>query len=307
MRPVVFLGDFNVDIILDGLAGPPAPDREVGCASFDMVLGASCCIAAVAYGHLGGAGALCGLSGDDAFGDFMRARLAEAGIRSDLVGRHPEARTGVTVNLMQAGGRVQVTYAGAMGRFSAEDIDPAMFDGLGHLYVSGIYQADALRLGVGGLLSRARNAGATTSLDCQWDPSEKWQGLDEWLPHVSWLLVNVQEAASMTGRADPGEALEALAGRTPCPVIKAGPAGAWVLDDGRPLLVPARPVRVVDTIGAGDNFNAAFVFAVLEKGLPVVDAVKVANAAAGRSCTFRGGTDARSSWEDVMRFMETRG
>jgi ribokinase len=306
MSSVVFLGDFNVDLILDGLEADPAPDREIGCASFDIVMGASSCIAAAAFARLGGLAAVCGLSGDDEFGGFMRARLAEAGVYTELVGRHPELKTGVTVNLVQGLSRSQVTYPGAMGAFSAAHVPDALYAELAHLHVSGMYQLRALLPHLAAIVKRAAESGATISMDCQWDPSERWEHLDEWLPFVDWLVVNEQEARSMTGRPAPAEALLSLASRTRCPVVKAGDAGSWVVVDGKAVLVPAFRVTVVDTIGAGDNYDAAFLFALLEKGMTLHDAARFASAAAARSCTFRGGTDARSTFQDVLRFMETR-
>jgi sugar/nucleoside kinase (ribokinase family) len=306
VRPVVFLGDFNVDLIMAGLQGVPMPDREVGCTAFDIVMGASCCIAAAVYARLGGAAAVCGLSGTDDFGAIMRARLSEAGVRTGLVARDPGGKTGVTVNLVQAQGRSQVTFPGAMGAFSGAHVPARAFRRLRHLHISGIYQAQSLLPDVAGLLRRAAAAGATTSMDCQWDLTERWENLDEWLPRLDWLFVNDQEARSMTGEADSRRALRALASRTRRPVLKAGPAGAWVMDGETELRVPGHAVTVVDTIGAGDNFDAGFLFAVIEKGMETAAAAQFANAAAARSCTFRGGTAAASTFNDVVRFMERR-
>jgi sugar/nucleoside kinase (ribokinase family) len=214
-------------------------------------------------------------------------------------------KTGVTVNLVQGLKRSQVTYPGAMGRFSTPHIPAMLFHELAHLHVSGIYQLRSLLPHVAGIMERAAEVGATISLDCQWDPTERWGYLDAWLPFVDWLVVNEQEAVSMTGSPGAAGALLSLASRTRCPVVKAGAAGSWVVEDGKAVPVPAYRVDVVDTIGAGDNFDAAFLFAMLEKGMALREAARFANAAAARSCTFRGGTDARSSFPDIIRFMET--
>ncbi len=303
MRHVVFLGDFNVDLIMDGLEGAPEPDHEVRCSSFDIVMGSSSCIAAAAYARLGGHASICGLSGDDEFGTFMRARLSEAGVRTELAIRDARVKTGVTVNVVQGRGRGQVTFPGAMDAFSAAHVPPRMFHGMRHLHVSGVYQARSLLPDVAGILARAAEAGATTSLDCQWDPTQRWENLDAWLSRVDWLFANAQEARSMTGGAGAADAARLLAMRTRRPVVKAGAEGAWIVDGEGARRVPGYAVRVVDAIGAGDNFDAGFLYAVIEKGMALPDAARFANAAAARSCAFRGGTDARSSYRDVMDFM----
>jgi ribokinase len=302
---VVFLGDFNVDIIMDGMEATPAPDREIGCASFDLAMGASSCITACAYASLGGEAWCCGLSGEDAFGSFMHEGLVSHGVRTSLVRRDASVGTGVTVNLVRGAERFQITYAGSMAKFGAEHIADELFDGLGHLHVSGVYQTRALLPHVAGLLARAASAGASTSMDCQWDPSERWERLADWLPRLDLLLANVQEARSMTGAPSASEALAALAARTRCPVIKQGAEGASAMLDGRVVRAPATVVEVVDTIGAGDNFAAGYLYAYLEERLPLLACLRAANAAASRSCAFRGGTAARTAWTEVRRRMET--
>jgi sugar/nucleoside kinase (ribokinase family) len=304
VKKVVFLGDFNVDLILDGLESDPLPDREIGCSSFDTTMGASSCLAAAAYARLGGGAWSCGLRGDDANGRLMVERLAAAGVRTDLLRVSAALSTGVTVNLVRGAARYQITCPGAMAAFSASDVADAVFDGLAHLHVSGVYQTRGLLPGVAGLLRRAVAAGATTSLDCQWDPDETWEGLREWLPAVGWLLVNAQEARSITGRADPREALRGLASMTPCPVVKAGADGAFALDAGAVIAAPAPRVTVVDTIGAGDNFDAGFLFARIEKGMGLAEALRAGVAAGSLACARRGG-EAGSSWRDIISSMET--
>jgi sugar/nucleoside kinase (ribokinase family) len=306
MKKVAFLGDLNADIIMDGLEATPVPDHEVGCSRFDIAVGASSCIAASAYACLGGDAWFCGRAGDDMLGAFMLESLASCGVHTGLVRREAAEKTGATVNLVEDAGRYQVTYPGAMGRFSLSDVPDELFRGMAHLHVSGVYQAASLLPDVAALLARAQRAGATTSLDCQWDPSGQWEGLSQWLPRVDWLFANEEEALSMTRRTgDALEALEDLARRCKCPVVKRGAHGATLMVEGRPVTVASPTVSVVDTIGAGDNFDAAFLHAVIEQGLPLPECGRFATAAAARSCTFRGGTAARSTLQDVQRFMET--
>lgn len=305
MKKVVFLGDFNVDIILDDLEAMPIADREVRCGSFDLAIGSSACIAACAYASLGGSSWFCGLAGGDYFGRFLLEGLAERGVRTDAVRSEPRLRTGVTINLVSGTARSQVTYPGAMAEFALEDVGPGVFHDLRHLHISGIFQAYAMLPSLSEVIRRARAAGATVSMDCQWDQTERWERLDEWIPSVDWLFANADEACSMTGRRLPDEALEALAARTKCPVVKTGEKGALVWMDGCPAAVPAPRVDIVDTVGAGDNFDAGFLYAVIEEGMLLVDAVRFANAAAALSCTFRGGTGGSSSAEQVSAFMRS--
>ncbi|HVP19075.1 MAG TPA: carbohydrate kinase family protein [Spirochaetia bacterium] len=303
MKKVVFLGDFNVDIILDELETMPVADREVRCRSFDLAMGSSACIAACVYSCLGGSSWFCGLAGEDYFGDFLLDGLRAKGVRADDVVRDPRVRTGVTINLVKGSTRSQVTYPGAMAAFGIAHVGDKVFRGLHHLHVSGVFQADAMLPDLSRIIERARAVGATVSLDCQWDQTERWQRLDEWIGQVDWFFANSDEACSMTGRVDPESALAALASRTGCPVVKIGALGALAFLGGATVAVPAPAVRVVDTVGAGDNFDAGFLFARLEKGLDNLESIRFANGVAARSCMFRGGTGACSTAGQIEAFL----
>lgn len=306
MKKVVFLGDFNVDIILDELEAMPVADREVRCHSFDLAMGSSACIAACVYSCLGGSAWFCGLAGDDYFGSFLLGGLRAKGVRADDVVRDARVRTGVTINLVKGNTRSQVTYPGAMAAFGIAHVGDKVFRRLRHLHVSGVFQAHAMLPDLSRILERARAAGATVSLDCQWDQTERWERLDQWTRQVDWFFANADEACSMTGRVDPESALAVLASRTGCPIVKMGALGALAFHGGKPVTVPAPAVHVVDTVGAGDNFDAGFLFAMLEKDLGILDSIRFANAVAARSCMFRGGTGACSTAGQIDAFLEEK-
>ena len=306
MYKVLFIGDINVDVIMGGMESPPLIDREVPCRTFDVVMGASTVLCACAYASLGGEAWIAGLAGEDDYGEFMLRGLRGFGVHTDYVERTRAVRTGVTVNLVYGSSRTQVTYPGTIAEFEATRIDAGVLRGFQHVHFGGVYLQYRLLPRIAGLLETARGLGLTSSLDPQWDSAERWEHMDSWLPLLDYLFVNDDEARSISGAASAEEACRRLASRTACPVVKAGADGAYVPEGEASRRVPARHVEVVDTTGAGDNFDAAFLFASLEKGMDRVEAAGFANAAAARACTFVGGTAARSSYRDVLEFMGLR-
>jgi sugar/nucleoside kinase (ribokinase family) len=94
------------------------------------------------------------------------------------------------------------------------------------------------------------------------------RGVDELLHDVDVLLANEAEACAMAGTRDRDAALEVLASHCDCVVIRRGPEGAVGIAGGEIRSVPADPVAVVDTTGAGDCFNAGFLAGWLS-GLPI--------------------------------------
>lgn len=306
MKKVLFVGDINVDIIMGGLETPPILDREVTCSSYDLTIGSAAAICACAYASLGGRASFLGLAGQDDDGEFMLRGMAEFGIDTSLVTRTDQVRTGVTVNLIFKGTRSQVTYPGTIAEYDGREITEELVHGFDHIHLAGPYQQTRFRPKISGVLQVARDLGKTTSLDPQWDPVETWEKMDEWLPLLNYLFLNEDEALSYTGATESDEALLWLNERTEMPVIKLGPQGALLMCEGQPVRIPAKRVEIVDTTGAGDTFDAAFLYGRLERGMDVVGATRFGNAAAGRSCTFPGGVEARSSYEAVLEFIREK-
>jgi ribokinase len=212
----------------------------------------------------------------------------------------------VTVNMIHGNTRTQVTYPGTITEFDGTQIDAETLDGFDHIHFAGPYQQTKLRPEITRILKLAQARKMTTSLDPQWDASEKWEHMDQWLPLLTYLFVNEGEALSMTKARSLNEACKTLQGRTNLAVLKAGKDGSMVFVDGKIHTVPARSVKVVDTTGAGDCFDAGFLFATFEKKMPVQEALKIGNATGSRSCMFAGGVAHRSTYDDIVKFQESR-
>jgi sugar/nucleoside kinase (ribokinase family) len=306
MRSVVlFAGDANADIILSGLARPPQEDREVFCDGFSAALGGSTTIAAAAYARLGGKAEFCGLVGGDEYGRLVRAELSRAGVGTRLLRVARGERTGVTVSIVRESSRTQITYPGCLSTVDESEAIRRSLRRFAHVHVSGIYGTPAFLPRSASILGEARSLGLSTSLDTQWDATETWACAEEWLPSVSYLFVNGDEARSLAGRlrgkpvAGYAEAWETLAARTACPIIKLGPDGAYAA--GRAFA--AHPVDVIDATGAGDTFAAAFLYATLEEGLNFEGAIALASAAGAVACGYEGGASPSLSLERVKRML----
>lgn len=301
-KKVLFLGEINVDLMLGGLESFPIRDREISCQSFEITMGSSTAICACAYSSLGGDTSFMGLAGADAYGDFMVGGMHDFGIDTTHVERTSDVNTGVTVNLIHETSRTQVTYPGTISAFSRDHIDVAALGSFDHVHLAGLYLQHALRPSVAEILSEARARGATTSLDPQWDATEKWEFMDRWLPLLDYLFVNADEACSITRIPDPEAACRELSDRTAFAVVKDGARGVIFSSSGDVKRVPAIPVEVIDTTGAGDSFNAGFLYGRLDQNMTIEEALRFGTAVAARSCTFVGGVNARSSYQDALDF-----
>ena len=154
------------------------------------------------------------------------------------------------------------------------------------------------------MLGRAKELNLTTSLDPGWDPYERWNGiLDEALSAVDILFVNEHEVKAIAGMASVDKAATALARRVNLVLAKLGADGALAADQDGVFKIPAFPVEVVDTTGAGDSFNAGFIFKFIVDGETKPKALRFANACGAIAATRVGGASSVPSASEVETFL----
>ena len=140
-------------------------------------------------------------------------------------------------------------------------------------------------------MRQLKSSGLSLSLDTNDDPEDGWGApLDELLGIVDIFLPNEDEACRITGKSDAESAIDALAKRVPLVAIKCGKRGSLVEKAGRRWFVPAQLVTPVDTIGAGDSFDAGFLAAYLRGEAPEACAA-FGNRTAALSTLRQGGTE----------------
>jgi sugar/nucleoside kinase (ribokinase family) len=212
-------------------------------------------------------------------------------------------KTGVTVVLTSAADRALVTHPGAAEALSPDDLPENLFTGRKHLHVSSFFLQTGMRTGWRLILSRAREAGWSVSLDPGFDPSQTWSHLLELLPLINVLLPNEVELAALGRSSMPEEALRALGSDDMQVVAKLGSRGAMTLTNGEAVVVSPPPVAVADTTGAGDSFNAGFLDAWLD-GHGIVDCLRAGVASGALSTRGFGGTATQPTHDELRRTLE---
>jgi sugar/nucleoside kinase (ribokinase family) len=287
----IVAGDINVDLMIDGVI-----DLEVGteklASRMDLVLGGSSSITAHNLSRLGAKVGFAGVVGQDSFGQFAMERLANAGVDLEGVKHHPTEKTGLTIWHSKAQKRAAVTYPGTIAMLTPRDIRDDYLRCARHLHIGHYFLLTELHEGAVKLFRRAKKLGLTTSVDCNYDPSGKWDsGLKDVLRYTDIFLPNQDESRFLTGEALPENAARELAKLTKTVVIKLGAKGALVHNGEESFRVPAVKTKVVDTTGAGDSFDAGFLARFLRGG--TIRQSALAGAAAGARCVTKvGGTAA---------------
>lgn len=305
---VLLLGDVNPDLVLRGDVRPRFGQAEQLLTAADLVLGGSGGIMAHALARLGVSVRLIADIGDDVFGRDCVERLRAGGV--DVSGLQVSTEpTGLTVVLSDGEERSAFTLVGAIDAPSPGWDTPADVPAARHLHVASFYLQPRRAAALPRILEVARAAGLTTSLDTNLDPSGAFEGLDEVLPLLDWLLPNRAEilgiAASLTGAThkdthdDLADAAAVVARRGVTVVVKDGDRGALLVHpDGTSLREAGRPITPVDTTGAGDTFDAGFLAAILA-GHGEAEALRWACAAGARATQAAGGTGGQPTLHDL--------
>jgi sugar/nucleoside kinase (ribokinase family) len=301
---VLVIGELNVDLIVSGLPSLPALGQELVCTGLSRVLGSSSAIFSRALAGLGAQVGFMGKVGDDENGRFMLGQLRELGIDTSDVLVDPGTQTGITISLTYPGEKAQITYPGSISAYRPEEVNLEAFTRYGHLHMASFYLQAGLRPGVPKLLRRAKALSLSTSFDPGWDPAGQWgEDLIEALEAVDILFLNEHEAKAIGGQSSANLAVEVIAGRVPLVLCKMGAEGALMAAGKEMVRVPAHPVTVLDTTGAGDSFDAGFIYWHVMKGNPPIDSLRFANACGAIAVTRVGGASSVPSAQEVRTFL----
>jgi sugar/nucleoside kinase (ribokinase family) len=286
--PLLVLGNANVDLVMGEVDGWPAVGTEIVVERSEMRAGGSAGNTALALTGLGVPHLFVASTGNDPNGGWLRERF-DAACCDWIV---DACDTTLTVGIVHKGGdRAFFTTPGHLQTARLSDLReriPAAPAGPAFAIVSGGFLMPEIEAGTSDLLAELHDKGWRTAIDPGWPPSswtaEKRSLMHTWLARADIALLNDEEAMGVTGLVAPHAAFDRLAGDL-APgcllVVKQGVAGARAAAGGRRFAVAAPRVEVVDTVGAGDTFNAAFL-AALARGTDVAQALR-----AGVECASR--------------------
>lgn len=290
---VTIAGELNLDLILYGLPEQLAPERELLADRMMLTLGSSSAIVAHNLAVLGSRVGFQSRIGNDPLGQNALDRLQQSGVDVSRVRSVPgTSTTGLTVILHHAAWRNILTYAGTIAETSWEDLDLDALSDSRHFHLSSYYLQRGLRPRVGELFQRLKAKGLTISLDTNDDPDDRWEGgLDEILRYVDIFLPNEREACKAAGTEDLEAAIHILSQEVPLVVVKLGRQGALAQRGEERFTSPPREVVPVDTVGAGDSFDAGFLHEYV-RGADLPTCLASGNMAGALSTMRPGGTEA---------------
>jgi sugar/nucleoside kinase (ribokinase family) len=296
---VLVVGEINVDLILSGDIEPVFGQVEKRVENAVLTVGSSSVIFACGAAWLGLKVAFTGVVGDDLYGHYMLDRMRARGIETGNIILDRNQRTGLSVILSRKGERAILTYAGAIDALSADQIDRGLMKKCSHMHVASYYLQSSLRPDIPFLFAEAREHGLTISLDTNWDPSEVWDGeIEEALCNTDVFLPNEQEAIAISKSRNVEDALDKLSSYIGTVAIKRGSKGAIAQSGGEKAVCKAFPAEVVDATGAGDSFDAGFIYGML-KGFSLLESLQYGCVCGSFSTKAFGGVESQPTLSEV--------
>ncbi len=300
MFDVLVAGEINPDLILSGDVVPRFHQAEQRVDSALLAVGSSSAIFACGAARLGLKTALVGVCGDDVFGRYVLGELGKRGVDVGNVIVRSSQPTGLSIILNRGDDRAILTLPGLIPALRASDVADDLLRQARHLHVGSYYLQTGLQADLPSLFQRAHGLGLTTSLDTNYDPSEQWSGLEDVLPATDVLLPNEREARALSGQTKLEEAALSLASQVKTLAVKLGRQGALGFRGGVRSRVASIPVQAVDTVGAGDSFDAGFLYAYLNHW-NLERSLRLACVCGALSVQRAGGTDGQPTLEEALR------
>jgi sugar/nucleoside kinase (ribokinase family) len=275
---VLVLGDVNVDLVIR-LPDYANPDKALRKSEPLLFGGGTCANTATGLARLGVTTSFVGALGDDGFGRWVLNDFAENGVETSGVAVVRDAFTPQVIAMIRPDGERDLVvfppHGAADRQLAPEHLDAARIRAARWLHTTGILLRESpSREAILFAMRIAHEAGVPVSIDVNLR-DELWGYDAEMAATVSQALAftdvllgsSERELLLVAGQADLMTAVHALADGRRTVVARLGADGALAVGpDGRLVQAPAGPVTLVDTLGAGDAFNAGYIACVVEGG-----------------------------------------
>ncbi len=263
----------------------------------------------IIFSRLGDEAYMAGMVGGDDAGRRIMRELEENGVDTSLMAVHQSVATPVSVLLSEENGERHVLYyPGTNSEFCFDAYDK--LDGFDLVSAGSLFNTK--KMDAGGykeLFRQAKARGIATAADFTADTlGADMDEIVSLFKYVDYLLPSRTEGEYVTGKSGCNGIIdELLRLGANTVVLKNGSGGCYVGGRGGIVHIPAyEDIEVVDTTGAGDNFTAAFLHALL-KGRGMEESAKFACAAGAIAVGRVGAATALKDEQQVLNFMEKMG
>ena len=284
MNDLLCIASSCVDMIFAGMRKFPEPGTEEFAEEF-IIKGGGGANTPVAAAKLGLKTAFITQLGEDSLGNIMYKFFEDSGMVLDGIIRSKEKTTSVTAVLSMNHERGFASY----DKNNLSDVDLSLLeDNIKNSRHVHTHIAYCKHLPIIGL---AKKYNCSISLDTSWSAEQRLIHYADILKRIDIFMPNEEEACTLADTKDSISAANILSQYVKILVIKLGSKGSLIVKDGKIMKIePIKNIKLIDTTGAGDLFNAGFLYGFL-KGYDLEKCGRIANASGALSVTFLGGMD----------------
>ena len=300
MSKIVVIGSSNTDMVVQS-ERLPRPGESVLGGDFMMAGGGKGANQAVAVARMGHKVVFSAALGNDIFGDAALNSYQNFGIDTTHIVRK-DIPSGVALIMVDSKGQNCISVAlGANNALTIEDVLPAL---------EGVESGDIVLLQLEipmATVEAAVEAASAKGARVVLNPAPAAPVSEQVLSNLYLITPNQTEAQTLTGVEVTDEASACAAAQILCArgvervVITMGGSGAYLYENGKGVIVPARMVDAIDTTAAGDVYNGALC-AALAEGKSLEQALAFATKASAISVTRAGAQPSVPSREEVDNF-----
>jgi sugar/nucleoside kinase (ribokinase family) len=300
---VIVVGSYTVDLIFSGLTELPQLGIDLLSTGFQMTPGEAY-ISAVSMHRLGIKVGWAADFGNDEYSRFALKSVRNEGLDESLFVHHDHLYRRITVAASYPSDRALITY------YDPDPQIPAAMSALIRsnarvLFVPGLYSGSFLGPATKIIRSKKMTLvmDGNSSVGDTFGSSRESKAIRKAINSVDIFLPNAREAKRLTGEQELPLAIQFLGELCPLVVVKDGANGSWAYANQHLIHMPAISVNPIDTTGAGDNFNAGFLYAWLNSQ-SIEDCLKWGNIVGGLSTTGMGGTVRKITCTEVRKYLE---
>lgn len=310
MNKVWSIGISMLDIITQPITHFPEYGGSVNSQTTDMVLGGMALNTAVALAKIGKAPVgLISCIGEDNSGKFLKEGLENLHVDISRMCYTRSASTGTAICFIHPGGeRSMVLCLAANNQLTEEKINPATFEHGDFLHFGGSMVSEGTRgENLARLLKKLKEKRVTISLDTCWDGTDQWgKLLNPCLPYCDILETNKEEAILYSGKDNVEDAIAFFTSFGPrIVVVKMGGEGVRIKSAEFDGTIPIFKVNTVDATGAGDSFDAGFLFG-LYQHWSVEQSAIFASAVGAKCVTAFGATTGIGTYEETLDLIRSQ-
>jgi len=304
---VVCIGVVLMDLPLGPLDEQIFHEETTMVSNISLTTGGDAFNEAVILARLGKKPALMGQIGMDLLGDIIVKRCEEEGVDHSKLQRDPKTETRINVVIIGKDNQrhfIKTRNSGSVsfrtGDMDYDFIKKARAVSLASIFCSKLKDPEVILK----ILKTARENRVVTFADMvPMTGGETIGDISEALSYLDYFLPNHEEATALTGLHEPDEMADCLLQYgIKNVIIKLGKDGCLIKNQQERYRIPAFPADAVDTTGAGDNFAAGFISAVLD-GMDLEDCGAFANAVAAISTESVGAANAVKNKKQIEAFL----